>query len=108
MDVLSDVLSAVRLTGAVFFDVEAGAPFAAESPSTDAIAERVMKGAGHVIGFHVMTQGSCWAELIGRPEPPIHFCAGEIVIFPAGDRNIMATATRDVWQPRREFVLSTS
>ena len=92
MDVLSDVLSAVRLTGAVFFDVEASAPFAAESPSTDVIAERVMKGAGHVIGFHVMTQGSCWAELIGRPEPPIHFCAGEIVIFPAGDRNIMASA----------------
>lgn len=92
MDVLSDVLSAVRLTGAVFYDVEASAPFAAESPSTDAIADRVMKGAGHVIGFHVMTEGSCWAEVIGRAEPPIHFRAGEIVVFPAGDRNIMASA----------------
>lgn len=92
MDVLSDVLGAVRLTGAVFYDVEAQAPFAAESPSTDAIADRVMKGAGHVIAFHVVTEGSCWAELIGRPEPPIHFRAGEIVVFPAGDRNIMASA----------------
>lgn len=92
MDVLSDVLSAVRLTGAVFYDVRAQAPFAAESPSTHAIADRVMKGAGHVIGFHVMTEGSCWAELIDRPEPPIHFRAGEIVVFPAGDRNIMASA----------------
>lgn len=92
MDVLSDVLSAVRLTGAVFYDVKAQAPFATESPSTDVIADRVMKGAGHVIAFHVMTEGSAWAELVGRAEPPIHFRAGEIVIFPAGDRNTMASA----------------
>ena len=32
MDVLSDVLLSVRLTGAVFFDVDAHAPFATESP----------------------------------------------------------------------------
>ena len=31
MDVLSDVLLAVRLTGAVFFDVDARSPFATES-----------------------------------------------------------------------------
>ena len=92
MDVLSDVLSAVRLTGAVFYDVKAQSPFAAESPSTDVIANRIMRGAGHVIGFHIMTEGSCWAEVIGQAEPPIHFHAGEIVIFPAGDRNIMASA----------------
>jgi len=92
MDVLSDVLSAVRLTGAVFYDVKAQAPFAVESPSTDIIADRVMKGAGHVIAFHVMTEGSAWAEVIGRAEPPIHFRAGEIVVFPAGDRNVMASA----------------
>jgi AraC-like DNA-binding protein len=92
MDVLSDVLSAVRLTGAVFYDVEAHSPFAAESPSTDIIADRVMKGVGHVIGFHVMTEGSAWAEVIGRAERPIHFRAGEIVVYPAGDRNIMASA----------------
>jgi len=38
MDVLSDVLSAVRLTGAVFFDINASAPFVGESPSTPEIA----------------------------------------------------------------------
>lgn len=92
MDVLSDVLNSVRLTGAVFFDVEAQSPFAAESPSTEAIADRVMNGAGHVIGFHIMAEGSCWAEVIGRDEPPIHFRAGEIIVYPGGDRNIMASA----------------
>ena len=33
MDVLSDVLRAVRLTGAVFFDIDASAPFVGESVS---------------------------------------------------------------------------
>jgi AraC-like DNA-binding protein len=92
MDVLSDVLRAVRLTGAVFFDVEAAAPFAAESPSTEAIAGRVMAGAGHVIGFHAITEGSCWMEMIGTAETPIQASAGEIVVFPNGDRNIVASA----------------
>ena len=32
MDALSDVLQAVRLTGAVFFDVDASAPWVAETP----------------------------------------------------------------------------
>ena len=34
MDVMSDVLLAVRLTGAVFFDVAARSPFVTESPSS--------------------------------------------------------------------------
>ena len=42
MDVLSDVLLAVRLTGAVFFDVDARSPFATESPAADKIGEQVM------------------------------------------------------------------
>lgn len=61
MDVLSDVLLAVRLTGAIFFDVEARSPFAAETPAMEAIAKRVMAGAGHVISFHIVTEGVCWA-----------------------------------------------
>ena len=41
-----------------------------------------MAGAGHVIGFHIVTEGSCWAEAIDAAEPPIHLRAGEIVAFP--------------------------
>jgi len=94
MDVLSDVLLAVRLTGAVFFDVEARAPFATESPRAEIIRERLMAGAGHVIGFHVVTEGDCWAEAVDRPDSPAHLHAGEMVIFPAGDANTMASTPR--------------
>ena len=42
MDVLSDVLRAVRLTGAIYFDVDAGSPWVGESPGTAEIAAAVM------------------------------------------------------------------
>jgi hypothetical protein len=38
MDVLSDVLVSVRLTGAVIFDVDARSPFVTESPRCVAVA----------------------------------------------------------------------
>ncbi len=69
MDVLSDVLLAVRLTGAVFFDVDARSPFATESPGADRIGEQVMGTADRVIGFHVVTEGTCWAEAVDGPGP---------------------------------------
>ena len=92
MDVLSDVLLAVRLTGAVFFDVEARAPFATESPGADRIGEQVMGAADGVIGFHVVTEGTCWAEAVDGADPAVRLRAGEMVIFPAGDGNIIASA----------------
>ena len=85
MDVLSDVLLAVRLTGAVFFDVDARSPFATESPGADRIGEQVMGTADRVIGFHVVTEGTCWAETVDGPDPAVRLQAGEMVIFPAGD-----------------------
>jgi AraC-like DNA-binding protein len=92
MDVLSDVLLAVRLTGAVFFDVDARSPFATESPGADRIGEQVMGGADRVIGFHVVTEGTCWAETVDGPDPAVRLEAGDMVIFPGGDANIMASA----------------
>ena len=63
MDVLSDVLRAVRLTGAVYFDIDAGSPWIGESPRTAEIAAAVMPGVEHVISFHAILSGSCWAAL---------------------------------------------
>lgn len=92
MDVLSDVLLAVRLTGAVFFSVEARSPFVAESPSVSDIGNHVVSGAQHVIAFHVVTEGTCWAETVDRTDPPVPLVAGDMVAFPAGDANVLASA----------------
>jgi AraC-like DNA-binding protein len=99
MDVLSDVLLAVRLEGAVFFDITARSPFVAQSPPTDAIAARVAADAEHLIAFHVVTSGACWVEAVDDPEAPVLLEAGQMVIFPSGEANILASAPGMRGQP---------
>ena len=67
MDVLSDVLRAVRLTGAVYFDIRARAPWAAESPAAARVGARVMPEFEQVIFFHIVLEGHCWAQLADDP-----------------------------------------
>src|ERR1043165_1893427 len=59
-DALSDVLSAVQLSGSVFFDVTANSPWVGEAPPAAQIADDVMRGAPHAIEYHVVTRGTCW------------------------------------------------
>lgn len=88
-DILSDVLHAVRLSGAVFFDVQASSPWAAEAPPASEVALRAFQGAGHVIPFHVLTEGSCYVGLIG--EEAVEFNAGDVVIYPHGDAHVVSS-----------------
>ena len=56
-DVLSDVLRAVHLTGAVYFDFELSAPWVAEAPHSSRIAATVMPGSQRVIEYHLIARG---------------------------------------------------
>jgi AraC-like DNA-binding protein len=89
-DPLADVLAAVRLAGSVFFRVECAAPWVAEAPPSREIAELVMPGVDHVIEFHAITRGRCWAGIVG--EAPIELEAGDVVCFPHGDPHVLASA----------------
>ncbi len=91
-DALSDVLRAVRLQSAVFFDVEACAPWVAESPPANVLAPHVMPGAEHVIQFHVVTRGQCWATLLPDRDKLVLLSEGDFVAFPQGDPHVMSSA----------------
>jgi len=91
VDILSDVLRSVRLRGAVFFDVKARAPWAATTPAAAKIAGSVMPEAEHVIMFHAVTSGACWAELLDGSIPPLHLTEGDIVILPMGDQHVFCS-----------------
>jgi len=91
-DILSDVLTAVRLKGAVFFDVEASVPWVAEALPAKATASAILPDAEHVMEYHVITGGSCWASVIGHDLPPIQLLAGDVVAFPQGDAHILSSA----------------
>ena len=89
MDALSDVLRAVRLTGAIFFDVRASEPWVAETPPGGAIVGAMFPGSEHLISYHVITRGNCWASVPG--EPPARLSAGDIIVLPHGDTHVLSS-----------------
>jgi len=89
-DTLSDVLRAVRLRGAVFYYVNGAAPWVAEAPAAREILPAIMPGADHLIEFHGIVEGSCWAAIAG--ESPVRLEAGDLVLFPQGDAHALSSA----------------
>jgi AraC-like DNA-binding protein len=92
MEILSDVLRTVRLSGAIFFDVDATSPWIAETPPMAEIARLVMPDAEHVIGFHAVLSGSCWAAFGNCSISALHLSAGDVIILPAGARHSLCSA----------------
>ena len=93
MDVLSDVLGAIRLTGALFFDIDAGTPWVAETPETRLVSSALMPAAEHIISFHAVMSGSCWAALDKQNKPPSRIEAGDVVVFPGGAPNVLSSSS---------------
>jgi AraC-like DNA-binding protein len=92
-DALSDVLSAVRLSGSIFFDVKAKSPWVAEAPPAARIAHQVTPGAQHAIEYHVVAHGSCWISLVGSIEfEPVRLEEGDIAVIPHGDAHVVSSA----------------
>jgi AraC-like DNA-binding protein len=89
-DPLSDVLRTVRLAGAVFFLVDASAPWVIEVPGGATLAPVVLPRAQHVISYHVVTRGRCWAGTPGGA--PLRLEAGDVVVFPGGDPYALSMA----------------
>src|ERR1700755_2233927 len=89
VDALSDVLKAVRLTGAIFFDVHAGEPWVAETPAGCDIVQAMFPGSEHLISYHVITEGECWASI--PDEPLMHLKAGDVLVVPHGDTHVMTS-----------------
>jgi AraC-like DNA-binding protein len=89
-DVLSELLRAVRLRGALFYYIEGNDPWVAEVPAAREIIPAIMPGAEHMLEFHGVAEGSCWAALVG--ESPVRLEKGDVILFPQGDPHVMSSA----------------
>src|SRR5262245_60719929 len=96
-------MRAVRLTGAVYFDIAARAPWVAQTPAIGSICTKVMPEFEHVISFHIVLSGGCWAELIDKSEPPIRLESGDVVMFVAGDSHVMSSDKGSRAQPNMDM-----
>ncbi|HWR49643.1 MAG TPA: AraC family transcriptional regulator [Bryobacteraceae bacterium] len=87
MDVLSEVLKVVKLEGAIHYNAEFSAPWSFRAPPSCVLVPHFALRAGHVIIYHLLTEGRGFAGLEHGERIPL--TAGDIVIFPHGDSHIM-------------------
>ena len=92
MDVLSEVLKVVKLDGAVFYNAEFSSPWSFQAPPSRMVAPYLKPGTGHVIIYHLLTEGRGHARLENGERVPLE--AGDIVIFPHGDSHIIENGPR--------------
>jgi AraC-like DNA-binding protein len=88
MDVLSEVLKAVKLDGAVFFNGEFSAPWCAAEPDSWTMASYLSVRSTHVVIFHLVTEGQGYVR-VEDEGAPLALEAGDIVILPHGHAHRM-------------------
>ncbi|HEY6728678.1 MAG TPA: AraC family transcriptional regulator [Polyangiaceae bacterium] len=99
MDLLSDLLESVRLSGSVFFQASFSSPWRVRSASTEALAAALRMGNQQLILFHYVAEGACWAEVEGAR---VELASGDVFVLPFGHEHVMgqgeARDTREVSQ----------
>ncbi|WP_224369178.1 AraC family transcriptional regulator [Hyalangium versicolor] len=81
VDSLTEVLSTVRLHGALYCSSELSAPWGITFLARECAA------------FHVVDRGSCWLRVAGQPEP-IALRGGDLVLLPQGDEHTVSDTPR--------------
>lgn len=89
-DPLSDVLRTVRLTGALFFLVDASSPWVEELPPAVSFGNVLLPGAQQIVSYHVVTKGPCWGALVDGPA--VRLETGDIFLVPHGDAYALSSA----------------
>src|SRR5262245_24414255 len=87
MDVLSDVLRVVRLSGSLFFTADFSSPWAVESPVPEKLPSAVLPEADCVVLFHILVEGEC--EVVCRDHPVTTMESGDVIVFPRGEQHTM-------------------
>jgi AraC-like DNA-binding protein len=86
MDALSEVLKAVKLDSAFFYNGEFSAPWSFRSPQSCKLAPYINQSSGHVIVYHLLIEGKAYARL---EEERLSIAPGDVLIFPHGDAHLL-------------------
>src|SRR5690349_7170849 len=89
MHPLSDLLRVVRLDCAFFYAVEASDPWSVGTVAAEELTPRILPSAEHLISYHILTEGRCYAGLVG--EEPVELAPGDVIVFPQGDAHVLSS-----------------
>lgn len=90
VDALSDVLAAVRLSGAAFLDAEFSAPWCIAAHVGPEDCRSLGPAPAHIIAYHYVVDGRLLLS-VGEAAP-LEVGAGEIVLLPRNDPHRLASA----------------
>ncbi|MCW3796723.1 alpha/beta fold hydrolase [Sphingomonas sp. BN140010] len=90
MDVLSDILSSLHLTGGVILEGEAHGDWCVYSQLKPEDIAALFPNGGPVIAYHYVKQGRLFAQVEGQP--PVKADAGSILLFPRNVRHRLFTS----------------
>ncbi|HEX7115145.1 MAG TPA: AraC family transcriptional regulator [Steroidobacter sp.] len=82
MDALSEVLNAVRMTGAIFYYAECSAPWGFAVPALDRVANKLSPGTERLVPYHLVSEGTA---LLKFRDLEIELEAGDVLIIPHGE-----------------------
>ena len=89
MDAFSEILSGVKMHGAVFFTAEFSAPWGLSMPAANVMAARLAPGAELLVTYHLVVEGGAVIELADGQCTELR--PGDVVIFPHGDPHHMSS-----------------
>jgi AraC-like DNA-binding protein len=87
MDAISQILSGVKLDGAVFFSAEFSAPWGFSMPCASQMVARLAANAEHMVLYHLVVEGRALVEL--QDGESLELTPGDVVIIPHGDAHHM-------------------
>jgi len=85
-ELLADVLSRVRLSGAVFLRGCYSSPWALESPSTAQLVALLSPGSERLIPFHIVRSGRAHSVAGGMR---VEAEAGDLIVIPHADQHVL-------------------
>jgi len=91
MDAFSQILSGVKLNGAVFFSAEFSAPWGFSTAPSDKIAAELAPGVAHLVLYHFVIDGGALVRMVDGPCMELQ--PGDIVIFPHGHPHHMTSVS---------------
>ncbi len=89
MDAFSEILSGVKLNGALFFHSEFSAPWGFSVPASQMTAATLGLGVAHIVLYHFVIDGVAVVEM--EDGQSIELTPGDIVILPHGDPHHMSS-----------------
>src|SRR5262249_13011731 len=87
----SEILSGVKLNGAVFFSAEFSTPWGFSVPASNVTAATLGLGTSHLVLYHLVVDGGAIIEMADGHS--IDLKPRDVVIFPQGEPHLMSSGT---------------